>query len=883
MDKKAAAKISIGIFAISLMVLTLLFLLMSARQIGASTDFRNFSLGSGHGFIYLSGNNYTEVHDNSSGGYAAYGESADFVGQFYPGDTYIIYRNFLPFDTSSVPNGAIINSAKLYFYIQENDLQAADDFCVITTTQESTSSIVISDYDKVGTQIEDCINLDINDSGYSSITLTNLSWVNKTGYTKIGLRASKDISGTAPETGEYFIFKTNSGENQAYLEVDYDDDITAPIASFGENPVDNYNDTDGSITFDFKCSDNVNVSYIQLWGDWAGTWEANYTNSDYENDTWLNITRTISDGTYSWAVYCNDTNSLTNMTANRTFTVDATPPIIDILSPSNGTVETSSIWFNVTLNEPGSWCGYSLDSASNKTMTNSTGNWNDLNDSMTEGLHDVIFYCNDTLGNMASSSLRNFTIDITAPTASFGINPLNNSISNSTNITFDFKCSDNYNVSTVQLWINTSGDWQADYTNSDYENDTWLNITRTISDGTYSWAVYCNDSAGGSDWTDVNRTFRIDSTEPIIELNGPDSGDYYQDAVNIVFNFTATDNINENLNCSLHVYSPNSSQYNWIGEIAENNTPYTIEINTSTFTEDGIYEWNINCSDGLNIGESDILNFTLDTDIPDLLLIIPINNNEFSVGTSSVTFEWNVTDNLDSNISCQIYTKSAYQNVKYCENSSNCNQTISGFSSGSYSWRVNCSDRINQNISGPRSFSIKKSRGGGGGGGTTLANETNQTNQTVQNQNDTQPDSTQNGNTNNNVETISGLTLREREKAAFIYNNQEHIIEVLDLKLDSVTIKISSEPLIMVLSVGEVKNIDVDGDNEEDISITLEKIENGNAIFKINYLAKQDASQNQEKINENWLWLGIYILVVFIFALVITIIVLTRAKEPRRR
>jgi len=56
--------------------------------------------------------------------------------------------------------------------------------------------------------------------------------------------------------------------------------------------------------------------------------------------------------------------------------IDTTPPAITIQSPENITYNTQSIWFNVTLNEPGDWCAYSLDNAANITMTNSSGNWN---------------------------------------------------------------------------------------------------------------------------------------------------------------------------------------------------------------------------------------------------------------------------------------------------------------------------------------------------------------------------------------------------------------------------------------------------------------------------------------------------------------------------
>jgi hypothetical protein len=106
-------------------------------------------------------------------------------------------------------------------------------------------------------------------------------------------------------------------------------DTTNPIATLGTNPINNYNSTSASVTFDIKCSDNIGVSYIEIYSNYSGSWSPIYTNSSYTNDTWVNVTVTsISNGNNSqWAVWCNDSAGLTNITTNRTFSVNvATPP-----------------------------------------------------------------------------------------------------------------------------------------------------------------------------------------------------------------------------------------------------------------------------------------------------------------------------------------------------------------------------------------------------------------------------------------------------------------------------------------------------------------------------------------------------------------------------
>ncbi|MCX6742563.1 MAG: hypothetical protein NTX24_05355 [Candidatus Pacearchaeota archaeon] len=183
-------------------------------------------------------------------------------------------------------------------------------------------------------------------------------------------------------------------------------DLTAPIASVGTNPIDNYNDTDNSIVFDMKCSDNVDVSYIQLWTNITGNWSANYTNSSYTSNTWLNITVAgIPDSqNIKWLVYCNDTSGNTNMTDNRTFREDTTAPHITVFSPGNTSYFTVQ---NITVN----FSATDLTNVSSLWYSNTTDNVSANNGTynLTNGSYTFIFYANDTLNNVASRSIT-FTV-----------------------------------------------------------------------------------------------------------------------------------------------------------------------------------------------------------------------------------------------------------------------------------------------------------------------------------------------------------------------------------------------------------------------------------------------------------------------------------------
>ncbi|MCD6415009.1 MAG: hypothetical protein J7L23_05290 [Candidatus Diapherotrites archaeon] len=95
------------------------------------------------------------------------------------------------------------------------------------------------------------------------------------------------------------------------------------------------------------------------------------------------------------------------ITAN--VTQDVYPPGITIVSPLNATYPHSWVWANLTLNETGVACWYSIDNESNQTMSEETdtkfySNISGLNESE----HKLNFYCNDTSGNIGNATI-NFT------------------------------------------------------------------------------------------------------------------------------------------------------------------------------------------------------------------------------------------------------------------------------------------------------------------------------------------------------------------------------------------------------------------------------------------------------------------------------------------
>jgi hypothetical protein len=184
--------------------------------------------------------------------------------------------------------------------------------------------------------------------------------------------------------------------------------------------------------------------------------------------------------------------------------LDIIPPIINILSPTNITYTTKSTWFNVSLNEVGNSCLYSLDNSANISMTNSSGNWNAQNSSMTDGSHSVKFSCSDISGNM-NSSMENsyFSID-TYPF--FSQYSSNNTVAGLTT-KHQVYWSDIIGLSGyIFSFNNGTGSFINDSWIQFLGVGNWSNVTKSINssiDSTIQWKVYANDTNNNWNITDT--------------------------------------------------------------------------------------------------------------------------------------------------------------------------------------------------------------------------------------------------------------------------------------------------------------------------------------------------------------------------------------------
>lgn len=154
----------------------------------------------------------------------------------------------------------------------------------------------------------------------------------------------------------------------------------------------------------------ANESYAIIWGyspsvnDWNGNYWSDYngtdSNRDGKGDTPYVINERNAD---NYPLMSAASTSI--MLPELTFPSTSPSPAVSIVSPENTTFTVNSVYLTFTVDEQASWVGYSLDNQENVTVTGNT--------TLTElpnGLHNVVIYANDTVGNMGMSETITFTI-----------------------------------------------------------------------------------------------------------------------------------------------------------------------------------------------------------------------------------------------------------------------------------------------------------------------------------------------------------------------------------------------------------------------------------------------------------------------------------------
>ncbi|MHA1859365.1 MAG: hypothetical protein ACTSUU_07970, partial [Candidatus Thorarchaeota archaeon] len=446
------------------------------------------------------------------------------------------------------------------------------------------------------------------------------------------------------------------------------------------SPGENANFTVSSINFTWNASSSSANPLCDLFIDGSENL------SDVVSPSGENTTRQVSgftDGDHSWYVRCNVGGGAYNTTETRNFTVDTAGPTVSLNAPPpDNVINQTTILFNYTPTDTStiSNCSLYVDGSYNQSNATSIENGvpNNFSVSLTEGSHNWSVECTDEFGWNTLSETRNLTIDTTKPWITLAV-PTPGETFLGGLVQFNYTAYDNEDAS---LTCNITIDGIVEDPNIPSPNGTPVIRNLEVGDGFKVWNVTCVDNARNTNVSET-RNFTVQGP-PTVNLLYPSAGEWLNEtAVNFTYFAEDGDGIQ---NCSLYL----DGNYNR----TDGNVTNSSNNNFSVTLPEGSHNWTVKCYDGINKWTMpDYSNFTVDTTPPNITLYAPPEDSNES--DHNVTFYFNVTDNLDTNLRCNITLNGVVsdQNKNFeAVNGSNTSRVQTGVASGDNYWSVTCVD-----------------------------------------------------------------------------------------------------------------------------------------------------------------------------------------------
>jgi len=198
-------------------------------------------------------------------------------------------------------------------------------------------------------------------------------------------------------------------------------DVTKPELTIEEpSPNASLHTTEPYFIFNATIADE-NLTNVTLYADWDGSMQANETNSSGLNETYvfgINLTG-YNDSQYSWYIEACDGDSNCQTSSLRSFYLDRVVPIVNLISPSEGSSWTSSstvtFSYNVTDTDIAN-CSLIIDGSIDQTNTTITEDISqDFTKSLSNGNYSWQINCTDYVNFENSSVSRSLTVSYTPP------------------------------------------------------------------------------------------------------------------------------------------------------------------------------------------------------------------------------------------------------------------------------------------------------------------------------------------------------------------------------------------------------------------------------------------------------------------------------------
>ncbi|MBS3080423.1 hypothetical protein J4221_03050 [Candidatus Pacearchaeota archaeon] len=329
---------------------------------------------------------------------------------WYSNDTYSINRSLIcGQNLTNITWSQGLHNLTIYV----NDSAGNLNFSSISFTIDNINSDINISFPSLNNTNSSNNNLDVNFTVSDNILL-NECWYSNDTYTVNRSTGGCGINITNITWSEGLhnltIYANDSAGNLNFSSISFRIDTTPPTLDniFNQSIFDNE-----SISFNFEATDE-------------GIGLGNFSIDDTTNFTINMATGVLTNNTLiiaNYTVNISVNDSLGNLRSSLwrlevRNSSDATPPVVTINSPSNTTFTSSSITFNITLDENG-YCEYTIDSGlTNKTMTNTSRTAFNATESLSDNTYKIYAYCNDTQGNINYTEFINFVVDVPSTSGS---------------------------------------------------------------------------------------------------------------------------------------------------------------------------------------------------------------------------------------------------------------------------------------------------------------------------------------------------------------------------------------------------------------------------------------------------------------------------------
>jgi len=423
----------------------------------------------------------------------------------------------------------------------------------------------------------------------------------------------------------------------------------------------------------------------------------------------------FAEGSHLWNVTCNSSATNSNYSVTRAFTVDTVTPVIE----QNGTVLSAIVGqtINIFVNASDATTGVDKvefilnnrtinQTNNNGTVAGATGVYNfsytvipaDFGKTL-----NISMNVTDYSGNKIQTVVFPVTITELIPPQVDQNSPVSGYNTSSTSVTFNFTASDTVDSTPT---CNISVDSVMNITNiTTASGVSQVNITSGLNNGVHYWNVTCIDDSGNQNTT-AQRNFTVDIISPTIQQNGTTASSIIVGgSVYIYANLTdTTTGIRTVELIRNNRVNQTNSTFVAVGQIALFNFTY-IAIDADFGST---LNFSINVTDIVgNKNQTAVFGVAVTELIPPQVVInSPVNNSNFS--TTTVTFNFTVTDNIDTTPTCNL-TIDSVANLNISIISSNVSQVNSTTVSanGIHLWNITCyDDSGNQNSTETRTFTI---------------------------------------------------------------------------------------------------------------------------------------------------------------------------------